>query len=503
MVENKKIGKTNRNDAGLYKSTFKSTLVYGSVKLFTILIKVLRVKIVAIILGPTGMGIQSLLGNLLSTLHQFTTFGIYQSSVRDISYNAAHSQEKTEDTIRALNTLAFLFGLLGLLICVCFSGQLSQYVFGDRNYSFAVILVGIALLFESIYSGKIAVFQGLRKIKSLASASLIGGVAGLAVCWPLYYHFGEKAIPYVLVCSTIVIFLSYFIFSRRLKPHVPDSMVFGKKLKEFGTPIVKLGTILMFSNGLMTIYSLVLNTFIREVGSITDVGLFGGASTATYGCITVLVSVLASDLYPRLAAVVNDKEKFDKMVNSQLELLLQIAVPVVCFLTIFPKFIVSLLLSSSYYVVIPLVQLMAMSLIFRIIWHTFSFVILAHGHKNTYFVYDAIIGNGLNFVMNMVAYYFWGLDGLAYSYVCGAVSMTIILYCLMRFKYKLRLNTDLKLQILAFVAIAVLSYFVRIWSDGQTLIPSFVLLASVCVMSLYMLNKKIGLVEMIKSKLKR
>ena len=68
-----------------YKDIARSNIVFGSVKILQMLIQLAKIKIVAIILGPMGMGFQSILTSSINTIYQFTCLGLPQSTVREIS----------------------------------------------------------------------------------------------------------------------------------------------------------------------------------------------------------------------------------------------------------------------------------------------------------------------------------------------------------------------------------------------------------------------------------
>ena len=99
MSKNSNIAHSDTLKDNSYEKTLKSNFLFGGIKLFQVALSVIRIKIVAVILGPTGMGLQSLMTSTLASLFQFTTFGIFQSSVRDISFNSQRSANKTADII--------------------------------------------------------------------------------------------------------------------------------------------------------------------------------------------------------------------------------------------------------------------------------------------------------------------------------------------------------------------------------------------------------------------
>ena len=103
MSKNSNIAHSDTLKDNSYEKTLKSNFLFGGIKLFQVALSVIKIKIVAVILGPTGMGLQSLMTSTLASLFQFTTFGIFQSSVRDISFNSQRSANKTADIIKTLN----------------------------------------------------------------------------------------------------------------------------------------------------------------------------------------------------------------------------------------------------------------------------------------------------------------------------------------------------------------------------------------------------------------
>ena len=63
----------------------KATSFLGGVEVFQIIIQVIRSKFVAVLLGPTGMGIVGLLSSTISLITGFTAFGIRTSAIKNIA----------------------------------------------------------------------------------------------------------------------------------------------------------------------------------------------------------------------------------------------------------------------------------------------------------------------------------------------------------------------------------------------------------------------------------
>ena len=106
-----------------YKNIVKSTVVFGGVKVVEMLVTIIRLKIVAVFLGPEGMGVQSLFQSTLASLNQFSSLGIFQSSVRDISL-AYESQNVGQigRIVKHVKRWTFFVSLLGGL-CLLYTSR--------------------------------------------------------------------------------------------------------------------------------------------------------------------------------------------------------------------------------------------------------------------------------------------------------------------------------------------------------------------------------------------
>ena len=73
------------DNSNSYRHILKYTGVFGGVQGINVLISLVRNKFVALLLGPGGMGLVSLLNTALSFISQATNLGIATSAVRHIS----------------------------------------------------------------------------------------------------------------------------------------------------------------------------------------------------------------------------------------------------------------------------------------------------------------------------------------------------------------------------------------------------------------------------------
>lgn len=486
-----------------YKSIVKSTTVFGSAQLIQMLITILRAKFIAIILGSTGMGINAIFQSTLASFNAFSSFGIFQSAVRDISKaKELGDEKKLGETKYIFEQLTKFTGILGMLLCIIASPWLSKLAFENYDYTWSFILLSLALPLMALANGETTLLQGTRHLTHLAKGSIIGAILGLFTGIPLYYLFGMNGIVASIVLGYLFFYIIKHHYAKKINFKKVDKLSIREIVKE-GKPMIKLGTVLMLGTLSITIFTYLTNVLIGRIGAIEDVGYFQGASSVVTQSIVVIIAVLASDFYPRLSAVCDNREKVYTMINQQLELVLLIITPIVVVLILFAPFIVRLLLSSDFLLIVPMLRWMSLALLFRGIWITMSYIILAKGDKKIYFYYDALLGNGLVFILNIIAYSFWGLSGLGFSFLIGSFFTSIILLILVYKRYKIVLSRKLLSVFSILCSFCILSYSFSLMLAGYLyFITSLLLITCVILYSFHIINKRINLMSAIKVKLK-
>ena len=179
-------------------------------------------------------------------------------------------------------------------------------------------------------------------------------------------------------------------------------------------------------------------------------------------------------------------------------------VPIVCFFIIFAKFIVLLLYSNEFIVAVDYVRIMAISLLLRVVWQTCSTTFMASGHNKLYLWFDAIVGNGVFLVLTLIAFYFWGLRGLSFSFIVSSLFVLILLIIAVRRVTNAYINNGvLALLSVSMILLSVL-YICVTYLNGvlRTVITCFLALCIMAI-SLYLLNKRVNILEIMKSLIHR
>ena len=194
----------NNKEKASYKSILKATSLFGGLQIYIILIQVIRSKVIAVLLGPVGVGIEGLFKSGIELVQNVVGLGLANSAVREVAdAKGTNDENKISRVIFLIKKLVWLTGLLGLFIFAVLSPWLSQFTFGNQDYTVPFILLSVILLFDQICAGQKVVLQGLSKYKQLAKATAYGTTVGLLVSVPMYYFIGVDGIVPTLILNSL------------------------------------------------------------------------------------------------------------------------------------------------------------------------------------------------------------------------------------------------------------------------------------------------------------
>lgn len=106
-----------------YRQIMKATSIFGGVQVFNIVISIIRSKFIAVLLGPTGMGIAGLLTSTTSLIGGLTNFGLGTSAVKNVAAsNSTGNQTRISVVVTVLRRWVWITGLLGTLVTLGLTG---------------------------------------------------------------------------------------------------------------------------------------------------------------------------------------------------------------------------------------------------------------------------------------------------------------------------------------------------------------------------------------------
>lgn len=427
-----------------YNSILKATSLLGGVQMINILLNLLRTKAIAILLGPSGVGLNGIYNETRELIHTTTNLGLDISGVRGISQAfEQNDKEEIDRQVTLLRTWVLLFALFGTLLCSLIAMPLSRFTFGDYNHTWDFVFLSPAVGFSTITCGEMAVLKGLRQLKSLATVSIINVVIAIVISLPIFYFWGLSGVLPALVICTLLWAIAALAFGIKA-----NSFHFFTKSKQMKGSNILLGIGITFviCEIIDHIAKLSVQSYLNNNASLEMVGLYNSCRTMTLTYAGMVFSAMDQDYFPRLSGVVKDMVERTVILTKQLDVTLMIITPMlVAFIVIMPV-IVPLLLSGEFNAIIPMAQIIAASLIFRGIYLPNAYLPLAAGDSKVYFSLNVI--GALNTFWIILGYKLGGLIGMGIAMFGENLIDVLMVMFISKWKYKISLPSKTKSMII-------------------------------------------------------
>jgi O-antigen/teichoic acid export membrane protein len=412
-----------------------ATSLFGGVQFINIILRLIRSKAIALLIGPIGMGISNLLLTTMELINGLTNLGLERSAVKDISLANTNSNSKNVAiTISILKKLVWLTITVGVILMVLLAPWLSEITFGNKDYTISFRWISIALLFKQLSSSQLAILQGLRKLKSLAKANLLGNFIGLLITLPLYYYYKIDAIVPSIIIATFMSFVFTYYYSHKLD--IESVTISRKEAVSEGKGMINLGVMLSLSSLITLLVAYIIRIYIgsanetEELGLI-DVGLYSAGFVILNSYVGIIFNAMGTDYFPRLSEIANDIKKLRKTVLEQATVAILLITPIIVVFLACAPFIIVILYSHEFSPIVTMVTWGILGMIFKAVSWSMGYMIIAKGDSKV-FIKTAIGFNTILLSINIIGYHFGGLEGVGISffiyYIIHFIAIRIITY---------------------------------------------------------------------------
>lgn len=485
-----------------YRSIFKATSLFGGVQVYQILIQIIKSKFVAVLLGPAGVGIMGLYQSGLQLIQQLSSMGLSQSAVRDVSEaSGSNDLHRIAKTVTVVRKLVWVTGILGLILVACFSPLLSKTSFGNYDYTIPFIILSVTLLLDQLSAGQRVVLQGLRRLKDLAKCSAFGVTFGLITSVPLYYWLGiEGIVPTLILNSLCSLLLSWF-YSRKIK--VEKVKVTPKQTLEQGKLMLVMGVSMSISGILSTVVAYAIRGYVQANGGVEQVGLYQAGFVIMTTYVGMITNALATDYYPRLAAINKDNEKCRVAVSQQGEIAVMIMAPMLTICLVFMPFVLKILYSDSFLAANNYISWACLGMMLRLASWVLAFIFVAKAESKLYMI-NELSANLYYLVFSLIGYKTFGLTGLGIAFALEYIIYFIQCYLIARKRYNFSFpKSFIKCYCIQLLLIISCLIIILTLSGWQEYLIGSVIIAISCYLGLKGLNEKMELLSFVRQKIKK
>lgn len=449
-----------------HRQILRSSSIIGGASLVNILISLLRIKVVAVLLGPAGLGLVGILQNLMNAASTVSSLGVGNVGTRQIAEAAGREDQAGIDAARrALFWGTMILAGTGGGVFWLLRHQLAQWVLDDPSMASTVgwLAIGVALSVAASAQG--ALLAGMRRIGDIARAQITSAVLFAALGIAAISWLGEQGLLLYILVVPLISFVVSHIFVARL-PSIQSPRTSLRTLLGQWQTMIRLGSAFMLAGLAAILGQLAVRTLVqRELG--TDaLGYFHAAFTISMTYLGFVLGAMGTDYYPRLTAAIHNHESANRLVNEQTEVALLLAGPVLLAMLALAPWIIQLLYSAEFSPAVLVLRWQILGDLLKVVSWPLGFIILASGDGRTFLLSEST-------AMAVFAGATWlllprlGVEATGVSFLLMYIVYLPLVFILARrrttFRWSRIVKRDMVLLSMAAVLVAALGAWHAIW----------------------------------------
>lgn len=440
------------------KKSAKNTSILAVASVLNIGSSIVKNKVLAILIGPAGLGIISTLTEFINIASTLGSVGIANSGVQSFSNSFSVKDEQLFSNYKRLNKFYLVVALFIIVAVLFLSNSISEYLFKSSEYGVMIALVSIGIGFKIQTFLQNSWITAIQKIQALAKASLYNGsiTAFVSIVIAYYYSDKEWLIPTLVVLIPLVSWVVSTIQHRRFFKE--SNFSFEQASRPEIRPILKFGLSTLTTGVLQQSVAIITKTQIIAHFGLEYLGYYQVALGLMFQYMTFISTSISTDYYPRLVAKVAQKDSsFIPFVNQQIGLFANLLFPILLLMIQFAPFVVEVLYSAEFLNAVSLLEYGILGSLFLVICWPIAYVILAHRDSKIYILTESI-GNITHLVLILISIRLDSFIGLGIAYVGHYVIYLALISFLFLTKYKGHFHNDLLKSFVFFISILVLVY---------------------------------------------
>jgi len=401
----------------------RSSALMGGAQVVVLAAAFIRAKVIALLLGATGVGLIGIFNAFSGNVSSFAGWGLGTSGVRLI----AGADEKDKPAkVAAVRRFGWTLSLLGLAAALIAFWPVAQVTFASGQYATEMAIVALAvpcIIASSMWS---AIVQASGRIASLAKVQVVGALAGLLLGLPAIYFWGTKGIALSLFLAAAVPALVLWRTAHAACPPQAIVHVDRADLRQ----LAKIGGALMVVGWLAQLSAYLVRLVIVRHAGLEAAGYYQAAYALAGSLPGFVFAAMSADFFPRISAAKDEAEAAD-IAEKQIQAGLLLALPLLAVLLTMGGLCVRLLYADSFEGALPLLPWMIWGVFFRLLAWPLGYWLLGRGSGRVVIIVE-LTANLIGTLLPVLLLPVFGLAGSAIAFFANYVIYTVIMVCVAR-----------------------------------------------------------------------
>lgn len=408
----------------------------GAGNLAALVLGAISIKILAVIAGPSGVGLFSLLRNLQQTLSMIGSFGGHNAIVQMIPGQRVHQRDRFVVSVFWASVGG---AMLVAVVSIAFADMMTLAMMSGEDASLIRWLaIPIALGVMLFYFR--AILNADLDIAAVAWVNISAGLASMLVAVPAalgYGFFGASALLWLLAFPLAISAAQAFIKARKSNC-LTGLALFSFELFDWGAVKqffrMALPSLLAALIGMVSV--LLIRSMVVRYYGLKGAGYFdaGWAISAMY--LTLFLSAMQTYLLPAMSGE-SEVGVVRELLDRALRLATIAVVPLITFVIVVKPLVIDVLYTSDFVPAFDLLRWTLLGDYFRVSGWVLATYLLARADMAAYLIHEAVWN--LVFVIVGVWLLPAGLDGIGKAYLVAYAAYLLSLLWRIRVRHGVRL----------------------------------------------------------------
>jgi antigen flippase len=416
-----------------YKQIARATTILGGSSIINIALRILKTKVLAILVGPSGIGLLGIYTLLMDVVGVVATLGVDSSGVKQVAEASGKGNtEQIARTIHAVRWLALLSGVSGMIIVILLSPLISQWMFHNDEHVADVVMLSLVVVIGTLMSGEIVLIQGLRRLGDLAKANILGAALGAFLSILICFVWGIGGVGPSLVAASAAGLLGTWMYSRKVA--LSQVRMTWSEIKKESVPLLRLGLGIMSSSLIVRATMFLVGVIVVRELDLHAAGLYQAAVTISSVYVGFVLDSMVKDYLPRLSASANNHVACNQLVNEQVEMGMLLAAPGILVTITFAPVILHAFYTSDFVDAFGVLRWQILGVFLQVVSWPLLFVLQAKGRGSlmatvvavTDLLYISLVYLGIaqfGLVGTGMAFFArWCFFGVVLFYVCKSLT---------------------------------------------------------------------------------
>lgn len=388
----------------------------------------ISIKVVASIIGPSGVAILGQLNNLNSMLQGLAAGGI-RSGVTKFIAEYKDDEAKVRNYIGNALRISAFFTLIISMVCVLGSDLLSEKVMLSTEYGYVFIVLGFTIFLFTLNSLLISILNGFKEFRKYVVVNITSSIVSLIFSVTLCLLWGLKgAMINAVTFQSIVLVVTVIQCSKC--PWFKLSNFWVPRDNEIIRQYIQYTLMALVTLSISPVSQMILRGYVISEISATEAGWWEGMNRISHVYLSVITTSLSIYILPRMSEI-TDKWKLKQEIIKCYKFIIPMLLGCIVVIYFLRLFIIWLLFTPDFY---PMENLFIWQLLgdfFKIASWMLSYLMLAKARTKAFISTEILFGlSGLYIKFSLVN--ILGTVGLNIGYMLNYILYLICMIWLFR-----------------------------------------------------------------------